>query len=102
MFISRDNKLTNDPLELYSQYKKQKDLGKVTRAWYKGDDDAQRLIKRFFEPEFFLKRVIIAYHKKLKLECQKSMSLFGFYLNMNQKNRMLNMIDKKPIYRKKH
>ena len=101
MYLSRDEKLTNDPRELYLIYKKLKDQNKVVRTWYKGDEDAEKLIKKFFYPEFFLKRLIIAYHKKLKSETQKSMSLLGFFLKLPAKIRLLNMVERKPIYKKK-
>lgn len=49
-------------------------------VWSKDDEDAFRVIKKFFQPEFFLKRLLLTFQKKTRYESQKNISLFGFYL----------------------
>ena len=83
MFDVRDEKLTNEPREVFQLYQQMKNKGKLTRVWHKGDGDAEKLIFDFFSPVPFLKRLYLAYHDKLKNKVQKSMSFFGFYLNLS-------------------
>lgn len=76
----RDEGLTNDPTQIIRMYKEQKEKARLSIIWAKGDDDAARLIKEFFKPEKFLKRVTLYYNYRNKLKAVKHLSLFGFYL----------------------
>jgi hypothetical protein len=60
-------------------YRKCNEKMRMGIVWAKGDEDACRLIKKFFEYEFFLKRIVLLFMKTKKHESQKKMSLLGFY-----------------------
>ena len=48
--------------------------------WAKGDEDAARMIERFFRPERVLRRLQLLYDHKCKNEGKyKHLSLFAFY-----------------------
>ena len=46
--MAREEGLTNDPKELYLMYKQQKEKARMGVVWAKGDEDAEKVIKRFF------------------------------------------------------
>ena len=48
MFMAREEVLTNDPTELFLMYKNHKDRARVGVVWTKGDEDAEKVIRRFF------------------------------------------------------
>lgn len=59
--MAREEGLTNEPGELIRMYKVQKEKARLGIVWAKGDDDAEKLIKLFFKPERFIKRLKILY-----------------------------------------
>lgn len=46
----------------------------------KEDSNAKEILHRFFEAEFFLKRVMFTLSKKKKLDLSKNISLTAHYL----------------------
>lgn len=68
MYMAREEGLTNDPKQLFTMYKQQKEKARVGVVWNKGDSDAEKVIQGFFAPECFLKRLMLTYHRKLKTE----------------------------------
>ncbi len=78
--MQRDENLTNDPAIIFKTYKEQKEKARLGVIWAKGDDDVERMLKQFFKPERFLKRLTLYYAYRNRLNQCKHLSLFGFYL----------------------
>ena len=99
LMVREINNLTNDPLLLIRLYRDQKDKAKYGLIWAKGDQDAENVIKQFFKPERFLKRLKILYDYRNRLGSVKHLSLFGFYLQLAKRYKQLTLIYWKPIKR---
>jgi hypothetical protein len=79
---------TTDHAKILLHYRAVKD------HFAKVEHEASQLINRFFNPEFFLKRLFIIYGIKNKYQSQKKgLSLLGFYKQIKKQNRLLNMLD---------
>jgi hypothetical protein len=78
--MAREEGMTNDPKQLFTMYKQQKEKARMGVIWAKGDDDAEKIIKQFFKPERFLKRLTLYYAYRNRLGQSKHLSLYGFYL----------------------
>ncbi len=69
MFISREVDLSNDPKILFDQYIHKKKSLNIPESWMlKDDSNAREILTKFFQPEFFLKRVMLTLQKKKKLD----------------------------------
>lgn len=66
-FMVRDEGMTNDPVLLCKMYRQQKEKARLGVIWAKGDDDVEKMIKEFFKPERFLKRLKLLYAYKNRL-----------------------------------
>jgi len=84
--------LTNDPAKIIDIYTKEKEKARLGVVWAKGD--AERVISQFFADEYFIKRILILYNLKNKYSNQKGISLYGFYLQLKKRQRLLNCIDR--------
>lgn len=78
-YKSREEGMTNEPKALFNLYKTLKEKARLGLIWSKGDEDAERVIKNFFKPERFLKRLTIYFNWRNRLGQFKSFSLFGFF-----------------------
>jgi len=65
-FMSRDEGLTNDPEKLFKQYSQQKEKMRMGLIWANGDEDVYRIIRDFFTPEKFLKRLTLYFEFRNK------------------------------------
>lgn len=94
MFLSRDSDFTNDPKILYEQYFAKKRSLNIPEPWMLKDEaEAKMLITKFFDPEYFLKRVILTLQKKKKIDMSRKISLTTYYLQFDKRVKLLNMID---------
>ena len=98
--------MTNEPNSLLHLYKTEKEKARKDMI-LRSDDQAEKMIREFFKPERFLKRLTICRgsvnRKNYGLPSFKGekMSLFGFYLNLRPRERLLNLVDWKPIKKAK-
>ena len=96
-FMVRDVGMTNDPVAIYRIYRDQKEKARLGIIWPKGDEDVERMTKEFFKPERFLKRLKLLYDYKNRQGQVKHLSLFGFYLQLKKREKLLYLIEWKPV-----
>jgi hypothetical protein len=86
--------LSNTPVSVRRAYRDQKEKARYGIIWAKGDDDAERLIEKFFLPERIIKRIQLLFeHKNKKSGKYKHLTLYGFYLQLKQRSKLLYLID---------
>jgi hypothetical protein len=79
--LVRETRLTADPDELFARYRAEPEKVKHGIMWPQGDDDAQRVLQRFFRKESALRRLQLLFAEKLKKEGKyRHLNLFGFFL----------------------
>ena len=91
LMLNEKNLLNSTASGMTRIYRDCKEKGQHGIVWAKGDDDADRVILRFFKPECILARIIMIYEHKCKTEGRYKflhLSLFGFYLKFEQSSRI--------------
>ena len=85
---------TNNPAEVYHIYRDCKEKAAKGLIWHKSDSKVEVIFYRFFRVESVLRRVQILYEWKCKREPRyRHLSIFGFYLQLKQKERILYLVD---------
>jgi len=98
----RDRQLTADPDEVFARYRAEPEKVKHGIMWPQGDDDAQRVLQRYFRKESAFRRLQLLYAEKLKKEGKyRHLNLFGFFLQLSPRAKELNMLWFKPKKSKK-
>jgi hypothetical protein len=95
MFMLRElNVLTNSARAVTRYYRDQKERARFGIVWPEGDDDAEKVIYRFFRQEAVFRRILLLKaHKNKSSGKYKHLTLFGFYLQLDARTRLLAMID---------
>lgn len=85
LMLNEKNLLDSTASGMSRIYRDCKEKGQHGIVWARGDDDADRVIFRFFKPECILARILMIYEHKCKTEGRfkfNHLSLFGFYLKI--------------------
>ena len=85
---------TNNPADIYRFWKDCKEKAKNGLIWHKSDSNAELVFLRYFRIESTLRRLQMLYEYKCKKEPRyKHLSIFGFYLQLKPRERVLYQVD---------
>lgn len=99
-FAMRDEKkLTNDPRMILDYYKQCTEKARLGLTLAKGEEEADRIIRKFFKPQSFLKRLTLFKQRYPRFQ---SLSLYGLYCRLLEKDRILNFVDWTPSEKLRH
>ena len=94
MMLRDMDALTNRPGDVIRLFKDQKEKARFGVLWAKGDDDASRMILRFFRKEHLFHRLRIIYTHKIETQGKyRHLKMWGFYQNLTDRQRLLRLID---------
>lgn len=86
--------MSNNPNEVARRMRDQSEKSRFGIIWPRGDDDATRVIARFFRPECVFRRIQLLYLNKIRTEKKyEHLSLYAFYLQLSKQARLLHLID---------
>jgi len=94
--------LNNEAKHVSRIYRDCREKAKNGIIWAKGDDDAERVIFRFFRPERVVRRLQLLYEHKCKTEGKyRHLTLFGFYIGFKKEQRVLYLVEWPRVHSKK-